>query len=400
MFIQIIISLIAGISAGIFTGLIPGVHINLISIILVNISVLLLPFISPIAIGAFIIGMSVVHSFLNSIPSIYLGAPDEAQALSVLPGHRLLLQGQGHTAVMLTVIGSFFALIACIIFSPIFLVAVKTIYPIIRDYIGYILIMIMIYMIFKDNKRFLNLAVFLMCGTLGIIVLNMPNAKDVLFPLLSGLFGFSILIMSLMQKSTIPKQKQSKNIDIDAKTTAKAIAGATSTGFMASFLPGFSSSQAAIIASQFLKNIGDNGFLVLVGGINTVNFTLSLVTLYALSKARNGAVIALREIVGEISIQMLAIYFFCALIAGSAAVLLAMKISKIFAKLIVKVKYNVLIIGIMVFVTLLVAYFSGVMGLTILIVATYVGLFASSVGVGKNHCMGCLILPVILYFIL
>lgn len=400
MFLQILASLLAGCLFGIITGLIPGIHINLVSIILISVSAYLLTYLNPVAIGAFIIGMSVVHSFLDSIPGIYLGAPDEAQALIVLPGHKMLLKGRGHEAVMLTVLGSFFALIVCLIFSPVFLIAVKAIYEVIKDYIGYILIAIMCFMIFKDKKRILNLVIFLMSGSLGIIVLNMPNAKDVLFPLLSGLFGFSILILSLLQKSVIPKQKPCKNIGVDAKTAGKAVIGATSTGFMASFLPGFSSSQAAIVATQFLKDIGDKGFLILVGGINTVNFTLSLVTLYALSKARNGAVIALREIVGNITISALAIYLFSALIAGCIAVLLAMKISRVFSKLIVKVNYNILCIGIMLFITVLVGYFSGIIGLAILAVATSVGLFTANIGVGKNHCMGCLILPVILYFVL
>jgi TctA family transporter len=44
------------------------------------------------------------------------------------------------------------------------------------------------------------------------------------------------------------------------KTTAKATIGATIMGFLAAFLPGFGSSQAAIIATQFLRNIGDKHY--------------------------------------------------------------------------------------------------------------------------------------------
>ena len=56
-----------------------------------------------------------------------------------------------------------------------------------------------------------------------------------------------------------------------------------------------------------------------------------------------------------------------------------------------------LIIG---FITLLTFFFDGFIGLTILITATAIGILASSWGIGKNHLMGCLILPVILYFVL
>ena len=139
---------------------------------------------------------------------------------------------------------------------------------------------------------------------------NIPNIDNVLFPLLSGLFGFSVLFLSLMQNTSVPSQKTDVKLDLDLKDSGKAVVGATSVGFMASFLPGLGSSQAAIIATQFLREIGDKGFMVLVGGINTVNFTLSLITLYVLDKARNGAVLAMTEIVGRVELVSLFVYLF------------------------------------------------------------------------------------------
>ena len=59
-----------------------------------------------------------------------------------------------------------------------------------------------------------------------------------------------------------------------------------------------------------------------------------------------------------------------------------------------------MIIGIIIFITLLAGYFDGVIGLAILLTATAIGLVTTAFGVGKNHLMGCLIIPVILYFIL
>lgn len=401
MFIELLLALTLGCTFGIITGLTPGVHINLVSVILITISPKLLTAgINPISIGVFIIAMSVVHSFLDAIPGIYLGAPDEAQALSVLPGHKMLLKGDGHEALMLTIIGSFFSLVLCIVLVPIFLLVILKSYNLVDGYIGIALIAIMTYMLLKDNKRVHNIAIFFMAGSLGLLVVNMPNSREPLFPLLSGLFGFSILIMSLIEKSTIPKQNPSKEFNFDKKDGTKAVIGATIVGFIASFLPGFSSSQGAIIATQFLKKIGDKGFLILVGGINTVNFTLSIVTLYAIDKARNGAVIALREIVGKTTMQPMLIYFCTALVAGGVAVLLAITISKVFCKVIAKVDYNKLVIGIMVFVTTLVFLLCGILGIFVLAVSTFVGLYASSIGVGKNHLMGCLIIPVILFFVL
>ena len=113
LFFEVIVAIVLGIFSGIFTGLIPGVHVNLISVLIVSFSSVLLTFISPYLIVISIISLAITHTFLDSIPSIYLGAPDEAQALNVLPGHRLLQKGEGHNAVVCTVIGS----IGCLVLS-------------------------------------------------------------------------------------------------------------------------------------------------------------------------------------------------------------------------------------------------------------------------------------------
>lgn len=399
MYLEILLAILAGVASGTLTGLIPGIHINLISLLVLTSSPFLLQHFPPLIIAVFIISMAVTHSFLDSIPGIYLGAPDESMALAALPGHRMLLKGLGHHAVLLTIIGSFLSLILCLTLAPSLLFLVKSIYPIIKNYIGHILIIIMAYMILKDSKRKLNFIVFSMSSILGLITLNIANTENVLFPLLSGLFGFSILIKSILSHNNLPGQIE-RVLRIRNRNIKKAALGATSVGFMASFLPGFGSSQAAIIATQFLKDIGDKGFLILVGGINTVNMTLSLITLYALEKARNGAVIVISKILQALTLTNLITLYASVLIAGCCAVWLAVHLSKLFSTLIQKVNYKMLVISILLFTAILVFYFDSFIGILILITSTAVGLFAGELGVGKNHCMGCLILPVILYFIL
>ncbi len=400
MFIELIIAITAGILFGIITGLTPGIHVNLIALLAVSAAPFLINYISVIAIAVFIISLAVTHSFLDSIPSIYLGAPDEAHALSALPGHRMLIEGEGHIAVACTMIGSFAAMLSCILLVPLFILLVYFLQPLIKPYIGYILIIIMSYMILKDKKRKYNFVIFTLSSILGLIVLNMPNSENYLLPLLSGLFGFSILIKSLLENSSIPEQKSlHNNIDIKKSTLTKATTGATIMGFIASFLPGFGNSQAAIIATQFLRNLGDKGFLILTGGINTANFSLSLITLYILSKARNGAVLSITKLIPEVNFPLILTFFTVVLISGCISMVLGLKISKLFCKLVAKVNYKALIIGVLSFTAILVFVFGQFTGILILIIATAIGLLAGEFGVGKNHCMGCLILPVILYFI-
>ena len=401
MFLQLLLALLLGISAGIITGLVPGIHVNLVSVLIISFSTILLAVTSPLVLAVFIISLAITHTFLDSIPSIYLGAPDEAQALNVLPGHRLLNKGEGHNAVVYTVIGSLGALLLSIILFPVFILSMGKIYPLVKGLIGYILIIIMAVMIVKDKgKRLKSLLAFLLAGCLGLIIFSIPNLEQPLFPLLSGLFGFSLLLASLMQKSKIPKQNLKKPLTISNKNVVKSVSAASGVGFIAAFLPGFGSSQAAIVATNIVGDIGDEGFLSLVGGINTANMLISIATAYILQKARNGAILTVNELLGNIGFKEMILFLGVALIVGGIASVLAVKISKVFSRYIVKVNYNYIVLGIIIFITLLTFYFDGFLGLLILITATAIGLITSFWNIGKNHLMGCLIIPVILYFIL
>ncbi len=399
--IEILIALLLGVLTGIITGITPGIHINLVSLLVLSSAPFLLQITSPIVLGVYIISLAITHTFLDALPSIYLGAPDEAQALNVLPGHRLLMKGEGHNAIVYTVIGALGSIILGIALFPFFIWSMNLLSNSVSQIIGYLLIVIMIYMIFREKGKGLkNLAVFFLSGCLGLLVFAIPNLNQPLFPLLSGLFGISLLLTSLAQKSKIPKQDFSKPLTISKKNTVKSVSAATGMGFIAAFLPGFGSSQAAIMATTIVGDIGDEGFLSLVGGINTANMLISIATAYALNKSRNGAILVVNELLNGVNWEAMLVFAAVALVAAGMAAILTILLSKVFATFIVKVNYNALIVGIMIFVTLLACYFDGLIGLTILATSTALGLVAGYFGVGKNHLMGCLVLPVILYFVL
>lgn len=400
MFFEILAAILIGVFIGIFTGLTPGIHINLVSLVVLTLSPFLSQYVGLTSIAAFIISMAVTHTFLDCIPSVFLGAPYSDTALSVLPGHKLLLQGKAFDAVKLTVIGSLLGLILSVAIVPVLIPTVAFIYPYLRGYIGYILILIIIAMILRDSKRLWALNIFLMSGILGILVFSMPNLKDPLFAMLSGLFGLSTLLVSLADKVNVPPQKIEETITLDNKEVAKAVSATTFAGILTAFMPGLGPAQGAIIASQLVRKLSDYGFLIIVGGLNTVNMVLSLVMLYAIEKARSGAVLVIGEIVKIIDLNLLVILLSASLIAGGLATFLALKITKFFSKLIQKVNYQILVIVIMSFIVVLAFYFSGFLGLLVLFVSTCIGIVPAKLGVGRNHAMGCLILPVILYFVL
>ncbi len=402
MLAQLLIAIVLGVISGCFTGLIPGIHINLISVFIISMSNKLLKWFTPFELSVFIIAMSITHTFMDAIPSIYLGAPDEAMALSALPGHKMLLRGIGHNALQLTVIGSFFTIILSTVLIPLFAKVMTIIYPFTSTYTGYILLFIMIYLFASQKtitKIIASMFIFFLSGCFGIVILNNETLSQPLFHLLSGLFGTSLLIISFFDNVTIPKQKK-KPLHIKKQIISQSILGASIAGFFSAFLPGFSTSQAALFVSQILTKIGDKGFLIVTGGLNSASMILSLVSLYVINKARNGSVIAIQTLLPTFSFSSF-FYLVCISIgvAGIAS-FITIQVSKQFSKLIETINYKLTIGSVLVFIGIISVLFDGIIGFIILVFATILGIFATKLRVAKSNLMGCLILPVILFFIL
>ena len=398
MILEIIILVLLGIIAGTITGLTPGIHINLVSLLILSFSTFLLQYTSPLTLAIFIVSMAITHTFLNVLPAIYLGAPESGEnILSVLPGHRMLLQGKGYEAVLLTVIGSFLAIVIGIILTPIIIKILPKIYSTIKDYIPYILIITSIFLIFREKKKFWALIIFLLAGTFGLTVLNI-NMKNPLFPLLSSLFGTASILISLKDKVNIPKQIIEKT-DIPKIETIKAISSASLVGTFTTMMPGLGPAQAAIIGSQITK-LTDRGFLILVGALDTLGMIMSFIAISSIEKARNGAVIVISRLMETISKKDLTTFLIVALVTGIIAIFLSLNLAKIFSAIITKVNYQKLSIAIIILIVGMTLWLSSWTGLLILVIGSFIGILPPLLNIGRNHLMGCLMLPVILFFLL
>ena len=79
---------LVGCLLGTITGLTPGLHVN--TVCLIGLSLYPLLGLSVVDFGVIMISMAVTQTFIDFIPAIFIGVPEEGTALSVLPAHRLL----------------------------------------------------------------------------------------------------------------------------------------------------------------------------------------------------------------------------------------------------------------------------------------------------------------------
>ncbi|MEK6935289.1 MAG: tripartite tricarboxylate transporter permease [Nanoarchaeota archaeon] len=403
IWLYILLALLVGVLAGTLTGLSPGIHINLVAVFLLSSSLFLLKFVSPIVLVVFIVAMSMTHTFVDFIPSIFLGAPDEDSSLSVLPGHEMLIAGRGYEAIILTLYGSIFSLIGILILSPLFIMFLPKIYHYVVRIMPLILILIAGYLIFSEkenSKKIWTAIIFFLAGLLGILVFNL-NMNEPLLPLLTGLFGTSSLIISINKKQTIPQQKIThlKTKIIKKSSIAKSMLASMIASPLCSFLPGLGSGQAAVIGSEVTGDLNRREFLVLLGAINTLVMGLSFVTFYAIQKSRTGSAVAISKLLPNLQFKELIIILIVILISGILASFLTILIAKFFSKNISKINYSKLSIGILILLFIISFAISGILGLLVLIISTFLGLSCIFLNVKRTTLMGCLLLSTILYYL-
>ena len=126
----------------------------------------------------------------------------------------------------------------------------------------------------------------------------------------------------------------------------------------------------------------------------------SFVALYTIDKARNGSVVVISKLLENFNLDYLILFVGVALLTAGITAVLALKSTKIFSRVIGKVSYRKLCLAIIALIVILVAVLTGPLGLFVLIIATFVGMLPTLKGIGKNHLMGCLLIPVILFFLL
>jgi len=393
MLFELALFLFAGILAGTFSGLVPGIHINLIGFAVVSLSISLFAPIDSIYLIVFITSMAIAHTFIDFIPSTFLGCPDTETELSVLPGYELLKEGRGYEAVILTSKGCLSAIfILLLITFPLIFLLSKT-YFFIKTIIPYLLILSSLILIFTEKKKKNAFLVFILTGFLGLAVLNL-EIKEPLLPLLTGLFGASNLILSIKTKAQIPNQ----NLSLTKTKISKPLFCSLIASPLCGFLPGLGSGQATILGNTLAKN-DRKGFLVLLGATNTLVMGFSFISLYTISKARTGVAVAIQELIGKTSLEILLLILITTFFSGILSFFLIKYLAKFFSQKITKISYRTLSIITLIFLSILVILLSNFLGFFVFILSTLTGIYCISKKSRRTNMMGCLLIPTILLYL-
>ena len=408
----IVMMSVAGAGLGVFSGLVPGIHVNTLAVLMLSfypaiqagLSEVFPPYMVPMLVASCIISAAIVHSFVAFVPSVFLGAPDPDEVMNVLPGHRLLLEGRGMVAVRASAAGSAIGTLSavCLAVPMQFLIA-NGLGSYLESITVCVLLIAVAALILKETGAGMIWAAILIAlsGMLGyacMFIIPEPGGiipgGNLLFPLLTGLFGIPALILT-PKDSSIPEQRDDERYDAGDLSGLKGVAAGAVTGWF----PGITATSAAVICGSRSEKKPE-GFIAFVSSISSAAAVFAIVTLSMTGKTRTGTMIVVGDILGGsisgvgngIFLLMLLSVLVAALIGYAATILSGKWISGAISNVKMR-RFSRVVISAM---AVLVALMTGWTGLFVLAVSSMLGLVPTAANVSRVHLSGCLIIPVIL----
>jgi putative membrane protein len=397
----ILIGAVIGVVLGTVSGCTPGIHSNTMAGILLGVHPALLILFGPSVFAAAVTATLITHTFLDAVPSTFLGVPDPDTAISVLPAHALCMKGLGEEAVRISALGSAAGSVFGLILFPLFFILLPPLQPYLDWWIGLLLLGVAGLLVVRSAAPEWAAAIFVASGLLGSFSMAysylswqvLPEGSPLLLPLLTGLFGLPILLKGV--SGTIPEQSY-RGIRMDRGEIFGSAAAGTIAGAVVGWMPGFSNATAnAVLASFISYTRQGRGYILATSAANTANAFLGIAALYALSRARNGAMaaVATEELPQLFGILLAGCI---AAVAAYPLTLLAAKGSRYLARLDIR-RLNLSVVVLLVVLT---ALLTGPFGLFILLLATAIGSVPQLVSVQRVFCMGAIMVPIICWSIL
>ena len=178
-------------------------------------------------------------------------APDGEDAVSMLPGHRLLLKGRGMEAVRAAAIGSLVGAAAAVLIAvPLQILLSGPAGEALDSLTPLVLILVSGILLVSEHRRGSGVwgpVAFCVSGLLGLMCMTVPASFDgilgedgVMMPLLTGLFGIPVLLEGTGQ-ARIPRQSDRVRDPVGAVPGLKGVA----MGAVAGWFSGITSTVGA-----------------------------------------------------------------------------------------------------------------------------------------------------------
>lgn len=367
---------------GLLAGLVPGLHANLLTSALLSMNI------EDAALPLAIIAMFGAQAITAYIPAIFLGIPDEQVVLSVLPGQRMAREGSGLDALVIMVVASIIAILACIALFPVSQILYPIVFPAIQPYLLHILVLAVLFLVLRSKKPLGYFLVFLAAGIIGreSFIIKM---SDPFLPMFSGMFAMAAILT--FSTSKIPEQKPPQKPD---NSILKFALIGVIFGWFSDLLPGIGSpAQVAAFASILVPFASAPSYLATISSIGVSQPIFALSTAATIGKERVGSVAEISNLIpiSENLLPLLTFFIVGTVVACIFIMLFRNKIGEIS-----RIDYKILNIIIAIYLVAIVFLLDSWAGLLVFGVSTLLGILCIRSDVERTAMMGAIILPTIL----
>jgi len=413
---------LGGTLAGALLACVPALHVYNLAGLLVLLNARYQGYFPGEGMAALMLGLIVGYAVVNTIPSVFLAAPDESAIFIVLPGQKYLMQRRGYEATVLTGLGSLGGLAVLVLLSPLASRLFPVVRRIVQPHLHWILGTIIVYMLLSewpkgtdrgrtpwarlwDGWRSLTagLVTFILSGLLGFILMYrspvpLGMAFQNLLPAFVGLFAIPWVLVNLLSQVRLPEQHVGTSVDTTPLLVLRGTAAGVLGGLFAAFFPVVTGGIGGFLAGHATAQRDDRLFLISQGASKVVYYVGALVLFFVpgLHLTRGGMAWMLSGVYTPYTPQEYYRTIGLMALCGAVSFFLLLGLARLVVVLLRRVDYRVISAATLVVLVLLVVGLTGWGGLLVAVAATGIGLLPVLWHSRRMNCMGVLLIPITL----
>ncbi len=409
----------AGTLVGAAAGCVPGLHVY---------NVLALPVLwlaprsrtVPAAVAVpFACGVMVGFCLCNTIPSILLAAPDESAFFTVLPGQKMLAQGRGHEACLLTALGGMGALLfLTLVAGPLAPRALPPVRDVLRPHGHWALWCVIVFMMMSEWPKPMGMRragwpalgaawrslgfgwlTFLLSGWLGFILLfRSPIAPERAFqnlmPAFVGLFTLPWLVLNLVARVEVPAQRRHCG-RLPGSAVLQGTAAGTLGGAFAVFFPAVTAGVGGLLSGHASGLRDDRAFLVSQGASKMIYGVGAMLLLFApgVGMVRGGGAWLTQSVTAAGGLAEYYAALAALALGGALALCLFNPMVRLTLYGLRRIGSRAVSRGALGLAVALVWLLTGAAGVTVMLVALGIGLIPVLFGARRMNALGVILLP-------
>jgi putative membrane protein len=372
-----------------------------------------------------LLGALVGWTVVNVIPSVFLFAPDDANANVVLPSTKLLLRGRGIEASLMIGAGSLGALVSLVALAPVFEPVFRSLRAILQPHFGWMLVAVIVFLVLGEWPRAndrdpspirrlasawvylgAGLLAFVLSGLLGFVLMyRSPVPTNVAFqnllPAFVGLFSVPGLLQILFLGTKPPPQTSRLEVDLPLPLLLRGTLTGIAGGLFTGFLPVVTGGIGGLLAGHATAQRDDRLFLISQGASKIAYTVGSVLLLFVpgLTLTRGGLSSMLTTTFIPYGWRYYALAVSAIGLCGAVAFVILLGLLRVTPSFLNRVNIKIVAVASLVVAVMTTFAFTNVGGVLTLLVATTVGLIPVLVGGRRLNCLGVILLPITLNMI-